>query len=587
LEVLMGQIDLDLSFYFKAFQNKSKAVNSVVKTAKDKYGMEFSADLASDVFNALYQKDPHLVSVDDPTNKYSQAIRAVLNSGQFLSLRSQTAGSLSWSAIGASLIIDQLAKTIDFSDIDKPQEKQPELPDDPIENENAGDEQCDMPQPSDSQDSDDDKIGKGKGESEEQDKSDDNSQDKPEDSGDLEENDESAQDNSRDAEKPTEDESSEPDTEQSGDSGDEESPEDKDSEQSDANSEPEDNEGEGDSDDGDESADSEPERELDEQNYEPVSPDIQRAINEAGENLDNIMKGLSAGAGDSVETFSDSIDLAELYTDLATNPELSELIQLVGKLRLNTNFLPAMTVGEPEEVSEVILGDEIEKTLPFDIGLMMGNDEEFMHFHQKLSNAELTQYETVTHKQPGAGPMIVCVDYSGSMTAGLAGSEKTREQWAKSLAIAIYIQAIKEKRPYAIIPFADFAELHVPKYGRMDVEFMKKIQNVYVGGGTEFQPAWDKAINFITADRDGKDFRDADIIFITDGMGSFSYPTVTKTKADHNIRLVTIFLGASRRTGAWAELSDAMCFVSRLTPGSEAEAFKIVKNHELGERTLS
>jgi len=582
----MSQIDLDLSYYFRAFQNKSKSVNTVIRNAKDRYNMEHSSALAGDIFNALYQRDPHLVSVDDPTNKYSQAIRAVLNSGQFLALRSQTAGSLSWSAIGTSLVIDQLAKAVDFSDIDKPQEKTPPPSDGENEKQEGGD-------------SDDDSEGEGKGKGSQQ-------KDKPEDK------EEQAQDKSEDSQESEESESD--NDEQSDESGD--SQDDSPDEQSDSNNEsgnsPDndaedsendegENESDGDNDDGegeDDSSDgsdsgtdtddsSDDERELDEQNDEPVSRNIQQAINQAGENLDNIMKGLAAGAGDSVETFSDSIDLAELYTGLATNPELNELIQLVGKLRLNTNFLPAMTVGEPEEVSEVILGDEIEKTLPFDIGLMMGTDEEFMHFHQKLSNAELTQYETVTHKQPGAGPMIVCVDYSGSMSAGMGGSDKTREQWAKSLAIAIYLQAIKEKRPYAIIPFADYAELHVPKMGRMDPEFMKKIQDVYVGGGTDFQPAWDKAIKFITQDRDGKDFRDADIIFITDGMGSYNSQLVQRNKDDHNIRLVTIFLGSSRRMGSWTELSDAMCFVSRLTPGSEAEAFKIIKNKDLvGEREL-
>lgn len=569
----MSQIDLDLSYYYKAFENKSKAVKSVVETAKS-YGMEHSEYLAGDIFNALYQKDPKLVSVEDPDNKYAQAIRGVLKSGQFLKLRGQTANSLSWSAIGASILVDSLAKTGMFQQEQKPEEKT--KPPEP--------EECENPQPSDGGDGED-KIGKSQDNKSEP-------EDKPEDKGEDKDNEDDSSEGTPKGEEEQKENGDEPGGSEDSES-DEGKPEDNgtDSENSDGSEKGDDSEDSDDEPDGDGEQDDTDYSELDEQKGEPVDIQIQRAVNEAGEKLDDIMKGLSPGSGDSVETFTDSADLAELYTDLATNPSLSELIQLVGKLRLNTNFLPAMTVGEPEEISEVNLGNELEKTLPFDIGLMMGNDEEFFHFYTKLENAELTQYETVTHKQPGAGPIIVCVDYSGSMTYQLAGSDKTREQWAKSLAMAIYIQALKENRPYAIIPFADWAAIHRPKQnGKLDVEFMKEMVSVYVGGGTEFQPPWDMAIKFITESREGADFRDADLVYITDGMGSFDYNKVAKDKEDNNIRLVTIFLGGTKRRGAvgsWSELSDAMCFVDKLSPNAEAEAFKIIKNKDLvGMRDL-
>lgn len=548
----MSMIDLDLSHYFAGFKAKSKTIGAVVNNAKSVYNMEHSQMLGGQFFNALYQQDPRLQNVADPNNQYAQAIRAVLNSGQFLALRNQTAGSLSWSAIGASILVDELAKKLYWQNIPQP----------------------DMPQPSkDSEDGEDEnesaenKSGsKGKTETSEEEIPNNESEGNSDGNEDQSDGSESNSDEPTDSKDESDGESNE--ETKDGDDGSEESDEQEDK------------------DDGSSESESES---LDEQLGEPISSVIQEAVKEAGEKLNNMMNGLNAGAGDKEETFNDAIDLADLYTSLATNRGLSSLIELVGKLKLNTSFLPAMHIGEPEEVSEVELGDEIEKTLPSDMGLMFGEDEEFFNFMQKLENKELVQYQTVTHKSPGMGPIVICLDDSGSMSYSMKGSQHTRDQWAKSLAIAIYIQSIKENRPCAIVKFSVMTKLLVPeRMGRLDANLIDELQQSYYGGGTNFGLAWDRAIEFITSDFEGKDFRDADIVFITDGDGGFDPSKITADKIDHNIRLVTIFIGedqshAMRKptVAQWSYLSDAMAFVGKLSDTTEAEAFKIIRNHEL------
>lgn len=158
------------------------------------------------------------------------------------------------------------------------------------------------------------------------------------------------------------------------------------------------------------------------------------------------------------------------------------------------------------ELSSVTTGDSIQDILPSErINLSLKPTK--ADFYKRYLEKGLLIYSKESHSQKTKGPIIICVDTSGSMRGD-------KETWSKAITIGILEIAEIQKRDFACILYSDHAEDPIIiKKGEVSPEKVLKCAERFLGGGTNFERPLKKATELIQQ----SSFKDADIIFVTDG----------------------------------------------------------------------
>ena len=189
------------------------------------------------------------------------------------------------------------------------------------------------------------------------------------------------------------------------------------------------------------------------------------------------------------------------------SPKLNKLTDLVGRFKES-----AITEQKKKakhgavEIKSVTVGDKIQDTLPSD-RMNLCNETTKKDFYRRMTGHQLLTYSKEAHKQKNKGPIIVCVDTSGSMD----GDE---EVWSKALTVGILEVAQMQKRDFACIIYSSHADK--PIVIKKDEIAPQKIIDCaerFHNGGTNFEAPLNEALELIKDSR----FKDADIVFITDG----------------------------------------------------------------------
>lgn len=158
------------------------------------------------------------------------------------------------------------------------------------------------------------------------------------------------------------------------------------------------------------------------------------------------------------------------------------------------------------EIDSVTVGNKIQDTLPSD-RMNLTKDVTKKDFYRRMTENQLMTYNKKSHNTKNKGPIIVCVDTSGSMGT-------SEEMWSKALTVGILEVAQMQKRDFACIIYSGRADDPIV-IGKDEIAPKKIIECAerYHGGGTNFESPLNKAIDLIKESQ----FRDADIMFITDG----------------------------------------------------------------------
>lgn len=187
--------------------------------------------------------------------------------------------------------------------------------------------------------------------------------------------------------------------------------------------------------------------------------------------------------------------------------KLSKLTDLIGRFKESAiTEQKKKTKNGAVEISSVKTGKNIQDTLPSE-RLNLCNDVTKKDFYRRYSENQLLVYSKESNKEKNKGPIICCIDTSGSMQ----GKE---EMWSKALGIAVLEIAQLQKRDYACILYDSRAE--DPIVIKKDEIAPQKIIDIaerFSGGGTSFEAPLKKATDLIKSSA----FKDADILFITDG----------------------------------------------------------------------
>ncbi len=233
------------------------------------------------------------------------------------------------------------------------------------------------------------------------------------------------------------------------------------------------------------------------------------------------------------------------FSDLLENDSsLKELADLIGrqeaekeryekeirdKVEIKTEYHPKPAYRG--QISGLRLSGEISSALPTELA-MSQRPATKLYFTQKFAEKKLLSYaytnrqksyrtETTTEEFEVAkkemeqkGPVIICVDTSGSM-------QGTPERVAKTITFALAKKCLDEDRKCFLISFStgievqDLSDLKKSNSLAELVAFLRKSFN----GGTDASPALEKSLELMQTNK----WKNADVLAVTDGeMGSFS-----------------------------------------------------------------
>ncbi len=215
--------------------------------------------------------------------------------------------------------------------------------------------------------------------------------------------------------------------------------------------------------------------------------------------------GWGMGQGEfSSTTFEEKM---ELFNHLKNNPNLQEISQMLGRLkRLASKKRAERSKRSTRRLVGVETGANLSRVLPSQT-VLLGDPTLELLFAKKYSERQLMQYKTGGKEKQGRGPIVVCVDESGSMS-GL------RLTWSKAITLALAEVAKKENRAFKVFSFSDeVKEWDSVATPAEAVDYAKH----FIGGGTNFERPLLKARVFI---QQNAEFHKGDIVFITDGEAS-------------------------------------------------------------------
>lgn len=273
----------------------------------------------------------------------------------------------------------------------------------------------------------------------------------------------------------------------------------------------------------------------------PSSRDaVRSAVREAkseSEAMGELMNGFSMDSGD-IESLSWK-DKMELAKKLKDTEWLHDLAIEIGKMKRLAEGVRRNKINKmPEEVMGIKRDRNISRALPSELGYLCNDLEDL--FWKKYTEDDILEYELEGQEDEGEGPIIACVDTSGSMRG-------RKMRWAKAVAFALYNIAQRDDRPFYGINFASSDELAKFDLNEEDEGERYKVMMDFIshsfGNGTDFNRPLTEASDII---EEKEDYEEADIVFMTDGRAQTSESVlerIERLKDELDFRIVGIQIG--------------------------------------------
>src|SRR3954447_26109354 len=282
----------------------------------------------------------------------------------------------------------------------------------------------------------------------------------------------------------------------------------------------------------------------------------------AGKELTEVymsLPGVGVGAGQRIPPEA-AIELAYKWRNA---DKLKRVAELIGRLERDFRWKRSnRVVGGDDIIVGVEVGAEVRKLLPHEFALL-GHPVLKRKFYRDFAAKQLLQYEMIGEASASKGPVIICIDDSGSMSG-------PREEWAKGVALALTSIAHREKRPVYIISFSGHVtgEWNFQVKGGIDPEMATDFAMAFNGGGTDITSALKRAKKIYQTN---PAFKSADIVLITDGSDHMAEDDLELKAwfAQEGVRLQGVIIGGMPTTPYTATICDDEVAVSDLTGSSE------------------
>ena len=253
---------------------------------------------------------------------------------------------------------------------------------------------------------------------------------------------------------------------------------------------------------------------------------------------------------------------------IRNNPKLQKLAELAGRFRREARKAQAHKKSPgPDEITDIEIGADLGRLIPSEL-MKLGHPLMKLEFARRMLERGLIQYKMESVEKKTRGPIVVCIDNSGSM-------QGTKEIWSKAISLAMCQIAIDQKRTFEVLHFnTDVAKKFVFPAGNANPEELLKCMEYFSGGGTRFAPVLARAYRDI-ADETEKGLKDADVIFITDGeapLNDNEQRIVNVSKKATGASLYTICIGS--HAPSLEPVSDRILDLNNLLHPEEEEQAK-------------
>ncbi|MBO4699032.1 VWA domain-containing protein [bacterium] len=249
----------------------------------------------------------------------------------------------------------------------------------------------------------------------------------------------------------------------------------------------------------------------------------------------------------------DILKMKEFAELLENDKSLQELADLIGrqngeteryekelreKIEIKTEFHPKPAYRG--QISGLRLSGEISSALPSELA-MLKNDATKLYFAKKFAENKLLSYSYVNRQKfyreehgteeievpikekEQKGPVIICVDTSGSMNG-------TPERVAKTITFALAKKCLEEERKCYLISFStgiELQDLSEFEKGNGLLELAKFLRKSF-NGGTDAEPALQHSLTLLQIN----DWKNADVLVVSDMvMGNLSESITASIKS--------------------------------------------------------
>lgn len=222
---------------------------------------------------------------------------------------------------------------------------------------------------------------------------------------------------------------------------------------------------------------------------------------------------------------------AALAKRIRANYKLQRLAKIAGRMRrLASQKQKSKVTPHRSEISDIECGNDFARLLPSEM-VKLADPMMRIDFMRSYQERSLLQYKLIGREKQGRGPVIICIDNSGSMSGN-------PEIWAKGIALALIQIAARQKRSARVIHFDSFVR-QVDDWPRGKIDPVKLMESMlpFYSGGTEFEQPLRRALEAIKED----EYKKADIIFITDGECGVSDEFVVEWKKRKQEKEFTCF----------------------------------------------
>jgi uncharacterized protein with von Willebrand factor type A (vWA) domain len=282
-------------------------------------------------------------------------------------------------------------------------------------------------------------------------------------------------------------------------------------------------------------------------NAEQMLQQAAQDAKDAQDGLQDLLEGPQPGSGKGEMEKVPLRTQLELAHQLKRVPQIKKVAEWAGRFKAIARRKQRSKVVDSVERQGVTQGDNPELLLPTELA-QLKNQATRLDFLRRFAEKQTLQYATRGKDSTGKGPIVLCLDQSGSMTS--------RKEQAAGFTLAIAMIARAQKRDFYYIPFdSDIGEvLSFPK-GKLTPNAIVKIATEFMDGGTNFKKPLDAAIKKIEA---SERFKNADILFVTDGEDSLS--------AD--------FIAHYNRKKRELKFQCMTCVIGNLRPHTEADLMR-------------
>ena len=275
----------------------------------------------------------------------------------------------------------------------------------------------------------------------------------------------------------------------------------------------------------------------------------------AREGLEHVRFGPIPGSGSSRGHPTAPRGERALVSRLKNDHRLRRIALLAGRFkRIAARKQRTKVRHGADEITDVEQGGDLARLLPAELGKLR-HPRLRLALLRDLLERQCLQYALRGSETLGRGPLVVCLDKSGSM-------DGPPDIWATAVALALLEVAQRERRPFALLGFD--GEVKYEAFVEVGQSLPEDGLFVSCGGGTDIHTVITRGLEII-ATHPGR-LRKADLVLITDGGSSADdAPALRATAVSLGATILGFGIGVEPASlSAWCDEAHAIADLNNL-----------------------